>query len=344
MSPAKSSASIAQSADTWFKIDLDRKCLKELLRPSDFEGWKHVVIFFSSLVALGAGCVYLWGSWWFVPIYFCYCIMWGGADAIWHECGHRTAFKTKKLNNFFYPIAGFMNNFEPVRFRWSHSLHHSHTASIDPHDFEVEGSIFWKPRSLIAFLAIFVPGIGLVNLHRSLHWEILQHAFGVQTRVMRECIPEHKKSACVNSSRLFVLLWCSIAFVSVAIGSWLPVFLLLLPKFFATPNLVWGLTQHVGLKENVKDHRLSTRSVRLNPVISFIYWKMEYHIEHHMFPMVPSWRLPELHELIKHELPEPVTLFEAYKEIIPAVMKQAKDPSYHIKVALPATATSAAAG
>ena len=344
MSPAKSCASIAQSADTWFKIDLDRKCLKELLRPSDFEGWKHVVIFFSSLVALGAGCVYLWGSLWFVPIYFCYCIMWGGADAIWHECGHRTAFKTKKLNNFFYPIAGFMNNFEPVRFRWSHSLHHSHTASIDPHDFEVEGSIFWKPRSLLAFLATFVPGIGLVNLHRSLHWEILQHAFGVQTRVMRECIPEHKKSACVNSSRLFVLLWCSIAFVSVAIGSWLPVFLLLLPKFFATPNLVWGLTQHVGLKENVKDHRLSTRSVRLNPIISFIYWKMEYHIEHHMFPMVPSWRLPELHELIKHELPEPVTLFEAYKEIIPAVMKQAKDPSYHIKVALPATATSAAAG
>ena len=257
MNPAKSSASIAQSADTWFKIDLDRKCLKELLRLSDFEGWKHVVIFFSSLVALGAGCVYLWGSWWFVPIYFCYCILWGGADAIWHECGHRTAFKTKRLNNFFYPIAGFMNNFEPVRFRWSHSLHHSHTASIDPHDFEVEGSIFWKPRSLLAFLATFVPGIGLVNLHRSLHWEILQHAFGVHTRVMKECIPEHKKSACVNSSRLFVLLWCSIAFFSLAIGSWLPVFLLLIPKFFATPNLVWGLTQHVGLKENVRDHRLS---------------------------------------------------------------------------------------
>ena len=58
--------------------------------------------------------------------------------------GHRTAFKTRKLNDFFYYIASFLNNFEPVRWRWSHSLHHSYTASVDPHDFEVDDSIFTK--------------------------------------------------------------------------------------------------------------------------------------------------------------------------------------------------------
>jgi len=91
----------------------------------------------------------------------------------------------------------------------------------------------------------------------------------------------------------------------------------------------------VGLKEDVKDHRLSTRSVRLNPIFSFIYWKMEYHIEHHMFPMVPSHRLPKLHEVIKEQLPKPKSLYHAYKEIIPAVLKQTKDPDYHIRVELP---------
>ena len=70
-------------------------------------------------------------------------------------------------------------------------------------------------------------------------------------------------------------------------------------------------------------------------VFSFIYWKMEYHIEHHMFPMVPSHQLPKLHELIKEHLPEPQSLLEAYKEIIPAVIKQAKDPNYHITVSVP---------
>ena len=62
---------------------------------------------------------------------------------------------------------------------------------------------------------------------------------------------------------------------------------------------------------------------------------MEYHIEHHMFPLVPSHKLPKLHKLIKHELPKPQTLFQAYKEIIPAVIKKAKDPKYFIPVNIP---------
>ena len=32
---------------------------------------------------------------------------------------------------------------------------------------------------------------------------------------------------------------------------------------------------------------------------------MNYHVEHHMFPMVPYHALPRLHELIKHDLPAP---------------------------------------
>jgi predicted urease superfamily metal-dependent hydrolase len=39
--------------------------------------------------------------------------------------------------------------------------------------------------------------------------------------------------------------------------------------------------------------------------------------------------------LIKEHLPKPQSLFEAYKEIIPAVIKQAKDPNYHIAVHVP---------
>ena len=51
----------------------------------------------------------------------------------------------------FIIIASYMNNFEPVRWRWSHSLHHSYTASVDPHDFEADESIFSNLLSL-AFL------------------------------------------------------------------------------------------------------------------------------------------------------------------------------------------------
>ena len=185
------------------------------------------------------------------------------------------------------------------------------------------------------FFIVFVPGISLIFFHKSLHKEIIWHALGLETRVMKECIPDDKKKNCINSSRLFVALWLVIIFCSIILNSLLPILLFLLPKCFASLNMVWGLTQHMGLKEGIKDHRFSTRSIRLNPIFSFIYWKMEYHIEHHMFPLVPSHNLPKLHKLIKHELPKPQTLFQAYKEIIPAVIKKAKDPKYFIPVKIP---------
>tara|TARA_Y100001970_G_scaffold286188_1_gene407770 strand:+ start:2041 stop:3057 length:1017 start_codon:yes stop_codon:yes gene_type:complete len=326
---------INNTSEEWFKPTIDKKILKNLSKRSDWPGWKHIIIYFFSLISLGYLCTLFWGTWWFVLFYLIYCIFWGGADAIWHECGHRTAFKTRKLNDFFYYISSFINSFEPVRWRWSHSLHHSYTASVDPHDFEVDVSIFWRPKNLINFLIIFIPGMGLLNLHKSLQREIIQHALGIETKVMKECIPKDKKSNCIFVSRLFVFLWSLIIIFSIYVNSFLPIFLLLIPKFFATPNIIWGLTQHMCLKEDVKDHRLSTRSVRLNPILSFIYWKMEYHIEHHMFPMVPSYNLPKLHEIIKDQLPKPQSLFQAYKEIIPAVIRKSKDPNFYIKVNIP---------
>jgi len=51
-----------------------------------------------------------------------------------------------------------------------------------------------------------------------------------------------------------------------------------------------------------------------------------------MFPSVPSYNLPKLSKLIKDQLPKANTsLFDAYKEIIPAIIKQHKDNSYYIR-------------
>ena len=153
-----------------------------------------------------------------------------------------------------------MNNFEPVRWRWSHSLHHSYTASIDPHDYEVDGSIFSNHNLQVSLY--IVPGSSFLTIHKGLHAEILKHALGVKTQVMEDCIPEDKKN-CINSSRIFVTLWLTIILLSFYLASFLPILLFLTPKFFNSFNVLWGITQHMGLKEDAKDHRLSTRSVRL---------------------------------------------------------------------------------
>jgi fatty acid desaturase len=89
----------------------------------------------------------------------------------------------------------------------------------------------------------------------------------------------------------------------------------------------------------VVDHRLNSRTVYMNPISRWLYWNMNYHVEHHMFPMVPYHALPRLHEVIKDDLPPPNTsILQAYAEMIRAVLRQRRDPDYYLRRELPPTA------
>ena len=99
---------------------------------------------------------------------------------------------------------------------------------------------------------------------------------------------------------------------------------------------IYGHTQHAGLAENVLDHRLNTRTIYMNAINRYLYWNMNYHVEHHMFPLVPYHNLPKLHELVKADMPKPYNGFwEAWREIIPTVFRQMKDPAYYVQRELP---------
>ena len=71
---------------------------------------------------------------------------------------------------------------------------------------------------------------------------------------------------------------------------------------------------------------------------------MNYHVEHHMFPMVPYHALPAARG-DKPDSPTPYHgLIEAYREIIPALLRQVKDPAYHVVRKLPDGAPAYDAG
>ena len=76
---------------------------------------------------------------------------------------------------------------------------------------------------------------------------------------------------------------------------------------------------------------MSTRTVYINPVFRFLYLNMNYHVEHHMFPAVPYYNLPALHEEIKAYLPPPKTsMLDAYREVLHALVMQRKDVTWEI--------------
>ena len=154
---------------------------------------------------------------------------------------------------------------------------------------------------------------------------------------MQDSIPENAQAKVILNSRIYVAIWLAIILWSIFASSWMPLLYFVLPHFYGkTLHILVAFTQHAGLARNIKDHRLISREMYLNPILSFLYWKMEYHLTHHMFPTVPSYNLDKLHHHIKDQLPKPNDgLIDAYQEIIPALMKQKEDISYYIKKELP---------
>jgi fatty acid desaturase len=218
---------------------------------------------------------------------------------------------------------------QPTVWRWQHTRHHTDTlvAGRDP---EIQ---VMRPARLGRILVNFV---GLYDVPQSLYL-IGVHASGRLTAQEREYVPATELRKIVRTARIWVLIYLATIASCVVTGSVLPLVLVGGPRLYGTfMHMLFALTQHSGMGENVIDHRLNTRTVHMCRVNRFLYWNMNYHVEHHMFPMVPSHKLPELHEEIKHQLaPAYPSVLAAYREIVPAVLRQLKDPTHYIRRELP---------
>ena len=318
----------------WYACPIPRKRMKALMQRKDGPALRDTAIWLGAMVVLGGLGAYFWasswGSWLAVPVFLAYGVLYGSAsDSRWHEAGHGTAFRTRWMNDAVYQIASFMIMRDPTVWRWSHTRHHTDTLIVG-RDREIAAM---RPPKLAKICANF---LGLVDVPTAFR-DMALHAGGRLTADEGTFIPETERPRVVRTARTWLLIYAATAAACVAAGSILPAMLIGLPRLYgAWLHLVFGLTQHAGLAEDALDHRLNSRTVYMNPVFRFLYWNMNYHVEHHMFPMVPYHALPELHEEMKRYCPAPYpSTLAAYREIIPALLRQRKDPTYFVRRELP---------
>ncbi len=317
----------------WYHSDVPRKAMKDLMLRRDGPAIRDTVIWFVLLALTATGGIVFWGTWWAVPCFAIYGVLYGSVcDSRWHECGHGTAFKTQWMNDVVYTIASFMVMRNPVSWRWSHARHHTDTIIVgrDP-----EIAHFRPPQLLLAALHF----IGIPDIY--LQFRVLvRNAAGIITPDEADYLPESARQKVILWARIFVGIHLVAMAAALATWSILPLMLIGGPRIYGTWHMVMtGLLQHGGLAEDVLDHRLNSRTVHMNPVTRWIYWNMNYHVEHHMFPMVPYHALPRLHALIKDDLPPAnPSIVHAYAEMVVALWRQRRDPGYTIHPQLPPTA------
>ena len=87
--------------DKWHKCKIDKEILKELSQKSDLKGFQHVSVFFGLLILIGTIAYITWGTWWSVFWFLVYGNIYSFSNPLWHETGHKTAFKSKYLGEPF---------------------------------------------------------------------------------------------------------------------------------------------------------------------------------------------------------------------------------------------------
>ena len=327
----------AEVERAWFSATVDRKKMKQLMKRDDAPSIRHFAIWGVLLIAAGAGAVMTWGSWWCVPFFMVYGVLYSMSDHHAHELSHGTPFKTRWVNEWLYHLNGFMTLHESNYWRWSHTRHHTDTLQVglDP-----EIAVMAPPDIGKMLLDVFFLRSGVSQLRT-----IFRAAFGIIDGDGEHFVPESERGGVIRTSRIYVLIMVLTVAACLYWQSVLPALLIVTPRFYGGfMAQLFNITQHAGLREDFRDHRVNTRTFHANPVFRFLYMNMNYHVEHHMFPMVPWHRLPELHDLIKDQCaPAYPSVWACYRDIIPAVRIQRKDPAYYIRRPLPEPGAAVAA-
>lgn len=318
----------------WFRADVDPAEIRALMKKSDARALFDVVLWVG-LMALFAGiAIVLWPSWWSAPFWAIYGVLYGsGGDSRWHECGHNTAFRTTWMNTAVYHLACFLMMRPPLVWKASHVRHHTDTIIVG-RDPEI---VAMRPPDLVRLgLNLF----GLVDLWVGIPRMFL-HATGRLDPQEATYVRQDDAPKVFLVARIWILIYAGVIGAAIWMGSILPLMLVGLPRIYgAWHHVMTGLLQHLGLAENVTDHRLNTRTVLMNPFSRFIYLNMNYHIEHHMFTMIPYYNLPKLHALIAKDCPDPEpSIWTAYKRLMPVLVRQLRHQDAVIVPALPSGAT-----
>jgi Na+-transporting NADH:ubiquinone oxidoreductase subunit F len=311
----------------WYRPPIDADRLRSLMERTNARAARDTALWLFLLVGTATLAFISLGTWYAIPAFAAFGALYGGsADARWHENGHGTAFRAKWANDAVYNVASFMLLREPTLWRWSHFRHHSDTIVVG-RDAEIG---FARPtprwKVIVAYLNL-IKGPQMV-------WVTAQHAVGRIDGTTRELVPEEDFRRLKWEARAFIAVLLGVIAWAVASGSIVPLLFVGLPSFYgAWLAVFFGITQHAGLREDVLDHRLNTRTVYINPVFRFLYLNMNYHVEHHMFPSVPYYHLPALHQEIKAYLPPPrPSMLAAYRELLHALQEQRRDQAWELPV------------
>ncbi len=209
-----------------------------------------------------------------------------------HECVHRTAFASTRLNNAVAWIAGLFSFYNSTFYRRYHKWHHRYTRieGKDPELSDLEPQNWWQYLWVLSGLPWWK---GKVIGHTKVALGQLDECF---------YLPESSYASVIRSTRLQLGVYGAIALLSVALAHpWFIVTYWILPLAVGQPLLRFVLlAEHTGCSYG-DDALSNTRTTLTFWPMRLIMWNMPYHAEHHLYPSIPFHALPTAHQQLREK-------------------------------------------
>ena len=270
---------------------IDKLALKALSDRSDRRGLAHLAGHLAAILGSGLLLSDAWGSPWVLPALVLHGVLLAFLFAPLHETIHSTAFRSRALNRAVAFFCGLVLFLPSEYFRAFHFAHHRHTQN----DWADPELVREKPESLGDYLLVLS---GLV------YWSEQAALFArlAAGRIEEPFIPERRRKAVVREARILICLYAVILWASFDLGSMAVVKYWLLPLVLGQPALrAFLMAEHTGCPL-VPDMLRNSRTTLSNPLMRWLAWNMNYHVEHHAYPALPFHALPAAHTLIRDKI------------------------------------------
>ncbi|MGA1549845.1 MAG: fatty acid desaturase [bacterium] len=330
----------------WYRCPIDPTVLRELSKPSDLQGFQMALGHLGLWLLTGALSFYfaveqLWLG--FLLTIFLHGTVGTFFSAPHHELCHGTVFKTKRLNEIFLRIFSTLGLQNFHIYKMSHSYHHRFTL----HRIADKEVVLPKTPSLrfLYLLQLFTFNItggfesrGLFPTMRGLFRvaaDRMEQPYNEWGTELYAEFPEERLKA-VHWARYLIAVHLSFAVFAMLIGYPILILIVSLHPFIGNwLRYFVGAPMHCGLRSDVSDFRKCVRTITLDPISEFLYWHMNWHLEHHMFAAVPCYNLKKLYEAVAEDMPKPRTLIGSWKEMLEVVKQQEADPAYEFDTPVP---------
>ncbi len=266
--------------------------LRALSERSDLRGGIQMASHMGAIIIVGVLHAYAMGTGWVWLTGLALGVLLNFLYAAQHELSHATVFKTRKLNEVFGRIVGFIQIFPRDFDQIMHFAHHQYTQ-----DWERDGELVREPYTLTTYL-LWISGI---TYWRNRFFGVARRARGI---IIEPFIRAEEEQRVILESRLHVVGYAIIVLLSLLSGSWAFLTFWLIPMILTKPiHQLQNTIEHLGLS-HADDILENTRSTRANALQNWLCWQMPYHTAHHTFPAVPFWKLRELNTRLEEKAGE----------------------------------------